>query len=80
MKPSDHRIKVTGIVLCELFTLTTIIMLLASRQYDRLLLAFATLFLALLPAAMEHVFRCRLCMPVYIFGLLYSIGPMLGQC
>ena len=34
----------------------------------------------LLPAAMERFFCYKLCLPVYLFALVYSIGPMLGQC
>lgn len=76
----DKGIKRTGIVLGELFSLGTIIMLLMTEQYDRLPLAFGTLLLVLLPVAMERIFRCRLCLPVYIFALLYTVGPMLGHC
>lgn len=76
----DKCIKPTGIVLGELFAIGTIIMLLMTGQYERLPLAVGTLFLVLLPAAMERIFRCRLCLPVYIFALLYAVGPMLGQC
>lgn len=76
----DKCIKLTGIVLGEVFAIGTNIMLLMTEQYDRLPLAIGTLFLVLLPAAMERVFRCRLCLPVYIFALLYAVGPMLGQC
>lgn len=77
----DKYIKLTGTVLAELFAVGTVIMLFVTKQYNnRLLLGFGTLLLVLLPAVMERIFRCRLCLPVYIFGLLYAVGPMLGQC
>ncbi len=75
----DKLIKRTGIVLAELFTLITIVMMFMAQRNDRLLLASVTLLLVLLPAAMERLFHCRLCLPVYIFGLLYALGPMLGH-
>lgn len=76
----NESIKLTGVVLGELFAVGTVIMLLVTKQYDRLPLAVGTLFLVLLPLIMERAFRCSLCLPVYIFALLYSVGPMLGQC
>ena len=69
-----------GIILGELLALGTIVFLVATKQYSRLPLAFGTLGLLLLPAMMERLFRCRLCLPVYIFALAYAIGPMLGHC
>lgn len=76
----DKGIKLTGIVLGELFAIGTIIVLFATNQYGRLPLAFGTLLLVLLPAAMERIFQCRFFLPVYIFALLYAVGPMLGHC
>lgn len=73
-------VKTAGTVLCEIFALFTVVYLLIQGQYNRLPLAVGTLLLVLLPAVMERLFRCRLCLPLYIFALLYGIGPMLGQC
>ena len=77
---NEKGIKLAGTVLGELFAVGTVLFLLATKQYDRLPLALGTLLLVLLPAGMERFFHCRICLPVYIFGLLYAIGPMLGQC
>lgn len=77
---SERIIKNTGTVLAVIFAVVTVIVLLADGQPDRLLLAAATIFLAMLPAALEKLFRCRISLPVYIFALLYAIGPMLGHC
>ena len=80
MKSAERKIKLTGTILGMLFAVITVCMLLAEGQADRLLLSIATVFLVMLPAAMEKVFQCRICLPVYIFALLYAIGPMLGHC
>lgn len=80
MNKSDVRIKWIGIVFGELFAVGTIVMLFATARYDRLPLAFGTLLLVLLPVAMEYIFRCKLCLPVYLFAVLYAVGPMLGHC
>lgn len=80
MNKTDTKVKIFGIILGELLAIGTVVFLIASKQYSRLPLAFGTLGLVLLPAIMEKLFRCRLCLPVYIFALLYAVGPMMGQC
>ena len=80
MGKNERIIKLTGTVLCEIFTVFTIIMLLAGSEPDRFALAFGTLLLVLLPMLLEKLFRCRISLPVYIFALAYAIGPMLGHC
>ena len=49
MPKNEKWIKLAGTVLCELFTVCTIIMLLAGGEPDRLLPAFAARLLAALP-------------------------------
>ncbi len=77
---SEKIIKTTGTALAAIFAVVTVFVLIADGQPDRLLLAIATVFLAMLPAALEKLFCCRISLPVYIFALLYAIGPMLGHC
>ena len=67
-------------LLGELFVTFTVIAMLICRQYDRLPLALGTLLFVLLPGLAERFFSCRLCLPLYLFALSYSVGPMLGQC
>lgn len=80
MNKTTTKVKIFGIILGELLALGTIVLLVATKQYSRLPLAFGTLGLVLLPAMMERLFRCRLCLPVYIFALVYAVGPMMGRC
>ena len=80
MHKNEKRIKLIGTILCEIFTVCTILMLLASGEPDRLLLAFATLLLAAMPMLLEKLLHCRISLPVYIFALAYAVGPMLGHC
>lgn len=77
---AERIVKGTGTCLAALFAVLTVILLVADGQADRLLLAVGTIFLVMLPAAMEKLFRCRIGLPVYIFALLYAVGPMLGHC
>ena len=80
MHKNEKRIKLLSTLLCEIFTLFTIIILLADRRPDRLLLTFSTLLLVALPTLTEKLFSCRICLPLYLFSQLYAIGPMLGHC
>ena len=80
MLKREKWMKLGGVILCELFTLITIVMLLADGEPDRLALAFATLLLVVLPMLAEKRFRCQISLPVYLFALAYAIGPMLGHC
>lgn len=80
MGKNEKWIKLTGTVLCEIFTVFTVITLLAGNELDRLALAFGTILLVLLPMLAERLFSCRICLPLYLFTLVYAIGPMLGHC
>ena len=80
MQKTEKWIKLGGTVVCELFTVITIITLITGSEPDRMALAFGTLLLVLLPLLLEKLFHCRICLPVYIFALAYAIGPMLGHC
>lgn len=80
MHKSEKWIKLGGTALCEVFTVFTVTTLLAGGEPDRLALAFGTLLLVLLPMLLEKLFRCRICLPVYLFALGYALGPMLGHC
>ena len=80
MNKKERIARLIGVLLCEAFAVITIIMMIVSKQYDRLLLAFATPFIIQAPKILELLFRCKIDLPVYLFGLFYAIGPMLGQC
>ena len=80
MQKPEKWIKLGGTVVCEIFTVITIITLITGSEPDRMALAFGTLLLVLLPLLLEKLFHCRISLPVYIFALAYAIGPMLGHC
>lgn len=83
MKTQIDRNRITkriGTILAVSFAIITVITLLTSGQADRLALAMATIFLAMIPAAVEKLFHCRVCLPIYLFALVYAVGPMLGHC
>ena len=80
MYKKEKWIKLGATALCEGFTVYTILSLFAGNEPDRLALAFGTILLILLPMLAERLFSCRICLPLYLFTLVYAIGPMLGHC
>ena len=67
-------------VACEALAVATLIAMVATGQYDRIPLAALTTGLVWLPELVQRLCRCRFTTPLYLFCVLYAIGPMLGQC
>ncbi len=80
MKHKKQTIRIILIALCELLTVGNIIGFLPEKEYDRLLLAFLTLVLILIPELVERITHYRISQPMYMICVLYAIGPMLGHC
>ena len=79
MSKREKYIKGAAVIVCELFTVVTIIMLFSTAKYDRLFLAFLTLFIVLVPPLGERILKCKISLPVYLYAMFYTLGPMLGQ-
>lgn len=80
MSKKEKIIRICGFATCEFFAIFTIVYLIATKQFDRLLLAVATPFIILVPKIVETLFKCKISLPVYLICLFYAVGPMLGQC
>ena len=80
LNKKERTVRLVGVLLCEIFAIITIIMMINCEQYDKLLLAIVTPFIILAPKTAEWIFHCKISLPVYLFGLFYAIGPMLGHC
>ena len=72
-----HKVTTAVCALCAVFTLIAMIL---THQYSRIPLAAVTVLLVLLPATLERLCGCRLSVPLFLFCLLYALGPMFGQC
>ncbi len=76
----DKRAKFISVTICELITTATVVYLAVKGKFDSgFLLCCVTLLLVLLPSLFERLFKCKMWTPLYIFGVLYAIGPMLGH-
>jgi len=80
MNKQTDSIRRILVISCQLLALVTGIHLIGSGDKQRLLLAFATPLLVLIPEITERLFRCRMHTALYIAATLYAIGPMLGHC
>ncbi|MBR5491385.1 MAG: DUF2238 domain-containing protein [Oscillospiraceae bacterium] len=80
MDKASKILRIAFVAAGEVLTCATIIFLLNSGDSERLLLAFVTLLLVLIPGILERLLRCRICTPVYLFAVAYALGPMMGHC
>lgn len=77
----EKVVRTVVFVLCELLAIGTIVMVIATKQFNsRLALAIGTVALIFLPYAIEKVLSCKIITPLYVFAMIYAVGPMLGQC
>lgn len=75
----EKFIRKAAVILCELITVGAIVGLaVQGNAGSRIPLAVATLGLVLLPSAFERLSKCKMWTPLYVFCVLYAIGPMLG--
>ncbi|HOQ14308.1 MAG TPA: hypothetical protein PKZ58_04430, partial [Bacillota bacterium] len=61
------RIKWSGVIACELFTLFTFIKMLAKKEYSNLIVCLITFVLCILPFIVEKLFYCKINTIAYIF-------------
>lgn len=80
VKKAEKILRIAAVSVGELLACATIISLLHSGDTERLLLAFGTLLMVLIPELVERLFRCRINTAVYVFAILYAAGPMMGHC
>ena len=80
MKTADKYLRIAAIITGELLACGTIAALCRAGDSERLLLAAGTLFLVLVPEMIERLFHCRISTAVYLTGILYALGPMMGHC
>ena len=73
----EKKVRLICWIICEVLAVGTVICLLSGGMNEGLLLALATPLILLLPSLAEKLFRCKVSLPIFIFGLVYAMGPML---
>ena len=77
---TEDNIRNLLLILCEAFTFFTLIMLIINKDYENLPICLVTFALAFIPMMVEKWFSCRINFAVYLFAMVYTISPMLGDC
>ena len=80
MRKGEKIVRVVALAASEAFVVFTILWLVVREQYGRLPMAVVTLLLVAAPLVMERLLGVHIALPVFIFTLLYAVGPMLGFC
>ena len=80
MKKYEKNLRIISVAVGELLACGTLCYLLRSGDEDRLALAFGTLLLVLIPEIAERLLRCKINTAVYMIGVAYALGPMMGHC
>ena len=76
----DRLIRLICFCVCEIFCLgSALYMAVAARGASQILSCLVSAACLILPTAIEKLLSVRVATPVYIFVLLYAIGPMLGH-
>lgn len=73
----DETVRKILFVLCELFSVFSVIHFYSSGETDRILLCAVTIVLVMVPAAAERLFHCRLSTWLYVLCLMYALGALL---
>ena len=80
MTTTEQRVKCSITVAGVLFSLLTVVLMLPDQDLNRVITAVGTVLLVLVPMAIERWMGCRIRLSVYIFTILYALGPMVGHC
>ena len=64
----------------EVFTLVTLLLLIARRDWAQLDVCLECFVLILLPCIVEKLFTCKMSLPMYFFTEAYVISYLLGHC
>lgn len=79
-KNNKYIPRVAVIIAAELFVAITLIKMLWDKDYENLLTALITFLLILLPEIIERIFHCDIHNMIYLYGVCYALGPMIGDC
>lgn len=80
MKKSEKIIRSTILILAELFEVFTVYWCIRIGRPDYILQTLMGMLLLLIPALFEKIFKCKMCIVMYLCVMLYALGPTMGDC
>ena len=76
---TEKRVRYFAVITAEIFTLITAVMTVSNGNYADLPAVLATFALIFVPFIAEKILKCKISAAAYVFFVLYSLGPMLGD-
>jgi hypothetical protein len=64
----------------ELLVFLTLIILITKKEYTHLAMCIGSFAMVWLPIIIELLFSCKMNTAMYIFGELYALSPLFGEC
>lgn len=77
---NEKTCRLVSVLVGEFFVLLTLIILITKKEYTHLAMCVGSFGMVWLPIIAELLFSCKMNMPMFIFGELYALSPMLGEC
>ncbi|MDD6262134.1 MAG: hypothetical protein PUA83_03475 [Clostridiales bacterium] len=77
---TERILRITVFAVFEVFTLATLLFTIPEGNTERVLINLFTLLLLFIPELVERLLKCKMHTAVYLFGLVYAMGPLFGQC
>lgn len=77
--PKEMRLRCILFVLAEAFALGSLAVFAFGGNTERFLICLVTPLLLCLPVISERILNCRMNTGLYVFMILYALGPMLGH-
>lgn len=77
---TERILRTTVFAVFEIFTLATLLLTIPEGNTERVLINLFTLLLLFIPELVERLMKCKIHISAYLFGLVYAMGPLFGQC
>lgn len=77
---SERTCRLASVIAGELLVFLTLIILITKKEYTHLAMCIGSFAMVWLPIIIELLFSCKMNTAMYIFGELYALSPLFGEC
>ena len=75
----EKKIRWSAVGACELFCFISLCLTVPTKDVTNVALCIGTFALILIPEIVEKLFFCKINTVLYMIGVLYALGPLLGD-
>lgn len=75
----EKKIRWSAVGACELFCFISLCLTVPTKDVTNVALCIGTFALILIPEIVEKLFFCKINTVLYVIGVLYALGPLLGD-